>query len=131
MAKYIIPYRVFMERLVSKIPGSKLDAGEGLIIPHINVAIVVEDWGPLKYDRFSMFHFDEHGLDNQFLSQTFIPADNPYPIDYVAMFCMPILIEKYYGRYIDDVDIPQRCIYYWNKMMADNNAETSFKPRTK
>ena len=91
MAKYIIPHRVFMERLVSKIPGSKLDAGDGLIIP----------------------------------------ADNPYPIDYVAMFCMPILIEKYYGRYIDDVDNPQRCIYYWNKMMADSNAEASFKPRTK
>ena len=50
-----------MERLVSKIPGSKLDAGDGLIIPHINVAIVVEDWGPSKDDRFSMFHFDEHG----------------------------------------------------------------------
>ena len=37
-----------MERLVSKIPGSKLDAGDGLIIPHINVAIVVEDWGANK-----------------------------------------------------------------------------------
>lgn len=56
---------------------------------------------------------------------------NPYPVDYVAMFYMPILIEKYYGRYIDDVDDPQRCISYWNKMMEDNNAEASFKSRRK
>lgn len=131
MAKYQIPHKEFMARLVSKIPGSKLDAGDGLIIPHLNVAIVVEDWGPNQYDRFSMFHYNVSGIDNTLLTHTFIPSTHPNPIDYVAMFCMPILIEKYYGRYIDGVDNPQQCLNYWHKMMSDNNAEASFKPRNK
>ncbi len=62
MAKYQIAHKDFMQRIVDSIPGSRLDEGEGLVIPHINVAIVIQDWGPNQYDRLSMFHFNSKGL---------------------------------------------------------------------
>lgn len=129
MAKYTLSHKEIMQRLISLIKGSKLDSGDGLIIPHINVAIVVEDWGSRNSDKFSMFHYGSNGADRFFLSNTFIPADNPYPADYVAMMCLPTLIETYYGKYVDDVDDQDRCIAYWNRILADNNAEASFKPK--
>lgn len=131
MAKYQIPHKTFMQRLISCIPGSKLDSGDGLIIPHIKVAIVIEDWGPNNCDRFHMFHYTEAGLDRKFLSSSSIPTNSSDPVEYVAAMCLPTLVEEYYGRYMDDIDVPEICLRYWNKILLDDSAEALFRPKTR
>jgi hypothetical protein len=129
MAKYNIPHKEFMQRLVASIPGSRLDEGDGLVIPHIHVAIVVEDWGPNKYDRFSMFHYNSNGLDRYFWDGEMIPAHIENPVEFILSMCLPTLVEKHYGGYIEDIDIPEICLRRWNNVLADKDAELAFMPR--